>query len=168
MVATREEELARLEELYRRGTGNGLTDLRYLNPQEIREVEPHCVGLKALYVPQAGIVNYVEVAEKYAEKIRELGAEIFLGESALDIRMHSHSVDVVSSTQTINAKTVVVCAGIYSDRLARTAIPDLSVGVNGYGCHTGCAVLEQRLGTTWFCVVVCRVLCSVVPSSGAV
>lgn len=125
VVATQESELPRLEELYRRGRENGLTGLRYLNAQEIREIEPHCAGLKALYVPQAGIVNYVEVAEKYAEKLRELGAKIFLGESALNISMNSHSVDVISSAQTINAKAVVVCAGIYSDRLARKAIPDL-------------------------------------------
>lgn len=125
VVATREEELPRLEELFRRGEANGLTDLRYLNSKEIQEIEPNCSGLRALYVPQAGIVNYADVAERYAEKLRRLGAEILLGEEVFDIRMASSSVEVITATRTISAKTTVVCAGIYSDRLARRVIPDL-------------------------------------------
>ena len=73
VVATCEEELPQLEELRRRGEANGLTGLRTLISTEIREIEPHCTGIKGLFVPQTGIVNFRTVAEKYAEKIRELG-----------------------------------------------------------------------------------------------
>lgn len=125
VVATQKEEMQQLEELYRRGTANGLTDLRYLSPQEIQEIEPHCDGVRALHVPQAGIVNYVDVAERYAEKLRQLGAEILLEEEVRDIRMGCNSVEIITADHAIGAKAAVVCAGIYSDRLARNVIPDL-------------------------------------------
>ena len=85
VVATTEAELPRLSELHRRGVANGLDGLRFLQPVEICEIEPHCQGIRGLFVPQAGIVDYTAVAKKYAEKVSELGGEIVLGEHVDDI-----------------------------------------------------------------------------------
>lgn len=119
VVATSPVELPGLEELYRRGVANGLTGLRFLQPAEIREVEPCCSGFRGLYIPQAGIVDYSAIARKYAQLLIELGAEIILGETVIDIQQQSKQVEVIGDSRTWVARVAVVCAGLQSDRLAR-------------------------------------------------
>jgi L-2-hydroxyglutarate oxidase len=134
VVATSEEEHPRLEELHRRGVANGLTGLKWLGPDEIKEVEPCCAGTRALLVPQTGIVSFRAVAEKYADKIRAAGGEIALGERVDTIRDGSASatVDVVTTTTTHTGRLLVVCAGLQADRLARQTQPDLPLRVTPF------------------------------------
>lgn len=132
VIATLEKELGPLEELHRRGVANGLTGLRWLSPAEIREIEPHCAGIKGLFVPQTGIVDYTVVAEKYAEKIRAAGGEIALGERAETIRRADGKVDVITPTATRTARLLVACGGLHSDRLARQTQPDLPLRITPF------------------------------------
>lgn len=127
VVATTEVEVSRLDELHRRGVANGLEGLRFIQPTEIREIEPHCNGIRGLFVPQTGIVDYVAVARKYAEKLTEMGAEIVLGERILDIRPHGNQTEVIGESCTYTTQITVVCAGLQSDRLARVTEPELSL-----------------------------------------
>ncbi len=69
IVATKESELPQLDELFRRGNANGLNALRMLGPHEIREIEPYAAGIRGVHVPDTGIVDYAQVAAKYAELI---------------------------------------------------------------------------------------------------
>jgi len=131
VVATREEEHPRLEELHRRGMANGLVGLRWLGPDEIKEFEPHCIGTRALHVPQAGIVSFRAVAEKYAEKIRAAGGEIALGERVETIRT-AGNVEVVTTKTTHTCRVLVACAGLQSDRLALQTEPDLPMRIMGF------------------------------------
>ena len=129
VVATSNAELPRLEELNRRGVANGLTGLRFLQPTEIREIEPHCSGLRGLLVPQTGIVNYVEVANKYAELLTSMGAEIVCGETVVDIVRHVDKVEVIGNRNTWTGRVAVVCAGLQSDRLAQKSEPNLPLRI---------------------------------------
>jgi len=129
VVAVADEEVPRLDELYRRGVANGLTGIRYLEPQEIRELEPHCAGVRGLHVPQTGIVDYAAVAAKYAEKIGAAGGVIMLGEQVQTIRRCGDRVEIASAAQTLRAKFLVTCAGLHSDRLARQSRPDLPLRI---------------------------------------
>src|SRR6478735_7349133 len=76
IVATEEKELPLLENLFIRGEQNGLTNLKKLKAEELKEYEPHVAGIAGIAVPQTGIVDYKKVAEKYADRIKELGGEI--------------------------------------------------------------------------------------------
>jgi (S)-2-hydroxyglutarate dehydrogenase len=69
IVAVTEDEIPRLEELFRRGQANGLQGLRMLSGEEIRETEPHATGIRGIRVPGTGIMDYARVSEKYAEII---------------------------------------------------------------------------------------------------
>ena len=129
VVATTEAELPMLDELHRRGVANGLVGLRFLRPGEIREIEPHCRGLRGLFVPQTGIVDYTIVAKKYAEKLSKMGAGIVLDEPALDIRQNDKQIEVIGKSHTYTAQIAVMCAGLQSDRLARITEPNLPLCV---------------------------------------
>lgn len=129
VVATSLAELPGLEELHRRGVANGLTGLRFLDPTEIREIEPHCSGVRGLFVPQTGIVDYGVVANKYLELLMEMGVDIVLGETIVDIKRQGKQVEVIGSSRTWTGQIAVVCAGLQSDRLARKSEPDLPLRI---------------------------------------
>ncbi len=132
VVATGPEELPRLEELHRRGVANGLEGLRFLGPEEIREIEPHCTGIRGLWVPQTGIVDYVAVSERYADRIRVLGGEIRTGCRVESVRRTGSGVEVATPDRTWTARVLVACAGLHSDRLALQTHPDLPLRITPF------------------------------------
>lgn len=129
MVATSSEELPRLDELYSRGITNGLDGIRFLKPDQISEYEPYSQGLKGLFVPHTGIVDYKSVALKYAEKLLQMCAEIIYSEIVVDIIKSNNKVEVISDSQIWSASVVVVCAGLQSDRLALKTERDLPIRI---------------------------------------
>jgi len=76
IVARDASEIPMLEELHRRGTANGVPRLALLSAEELREVEPHATGLRALHVPNAAIIDYRKVSEALARRVTEGGGEI--------------------------------------------------------------------------------------------
>jgi (S)-2-hydroxyglutarate dehydrogenase len=121
IVATSEEEFPRLEELRRRGEANGLTDLRLISAEELRDIEPHASGLRALAVPSTGITDYAAVCEKYAELTSMQGGTILTSTAVTGVREPGGEVVVETNAGEFSAKYFVNCAGLFSDRLARMA-----------------------------------------------
>jgi len=119
VVATSEEEIPRLEELHRRGTENGLRDLRKMGPEEIREFEPHVTGIAGLHVPETGIVDFTKVTETYAEKVRAAGGEIRTGTRVTGVTRGTGGMILKTSRGEILCRSLVNCAGLECDRVAR-------------------------------------------------
>jgi L-2-hydroxyglutarate oxidase LhgO len=129
IVSTREEEIAQLEELYRRGIGNGLRGLRMLRAEEIREFEPHAAGIRGIHVPSTAIVDYRQVAEKYAELIRNRGGEVLLSQAVTGLTRSGGRTVIATSQGVISAKLVINCAGLHSDRVGRMAQAKLDLAI---------------------------------------
>ena len=134
IVAVSESELPRLDALYERGVANGVKDLTYMSPAEFAKVEPHCSGLRAIYSPHTGIVDWGLVARHYAEDIRALGGHLLLsfevdsvsriGCSASSGPMSDEGVQISTCgppAASIRSSRAIFCAGAFSDRLARVA-----------------------------------------------
>lgn len=119
VVATRDQELPVLETLFARGQQNGLKNLKKLTGEQLKEYEPHVEGLAGIHVPQTGIINYAEVANKYLEIFTEKGGEFFPGEKVVDVKYKKDVVEVVSENKTFQSGLLVNCAGLYSDQIAR-------------------------------------------------
>jgi L-2-hydroxyglutarate oxidase len=119
VVATQKEQLQILDDLFERGQQNGLQNLKMLNVEEMREIEPHVKGLKAIKVPQTGIINYKLVSQRMADKIRSLDAEIRLGERVSSISEVEGRSTVVTNKGSYEGKLIVNCAGLYSDKVAQ-------------------------------------------------
>jgi len=129
VVATTESELPQLYELHCRGVANALHGLRVLNSAEIRDIEPHCEGIRGLFVPQTGIVDYLAVANRYTEKITDKGGEIICGERVAGIRQKGNKVEVIGDSRTWTGQAAVACSGLHSDRLARLTNPAFSFSI---------------------------------------
>ena len=121
VVATEENELPRLENLWERGSANGLQGLRKLNPAQIREIEPHAAGLAAIHVPQEGIVDYPAVCEKLGELIRHAGGEIRTGTRVEKLISGSSGWTIQTSVGDFQSKFVIACGGLHADRLVQAA-----------------------------------------------
>jgi len=127
VVATDESEIPALEELYRRGTANGVPDLRMLNAEQIRAIEPHANGVCGIHVPGTGITDFTVVAQKYAEHIRTAGGEVKLGAAVFGI-VRSNGLNIVETKAgDFAGKLVINCTGLYSDTLARKAGARLAI-----------------------------------------
>jgi (S)-2-hydroxyglutarate dehydrogenase len=121
IVATREDELPRLEELRKRGEANGLAGLRLIGPGELREIEPHAAGLRALVVPSTGVTDYALVCEKYAELIAAGGGSVLTSAAATGIRRSQNEITVETPRGAFATDALINCAGLYSDRVSRMA-----------------------------------------------
>ena len=126
IVATQEEEIPRLEQLRQRGDANGLSGLRVIGPEELREIEPHAAGRKALLVPSTGVTDYALVCAKYAELIRTNG-EVLTSAAATGIKRSPNEIVVETLRGAFATDTLINCAGLYSDRISRMAGDDPGV-----------------------------------------
>ena len=119
VVATHPEELPRLDELERRGRANGLSGLRRLRAEEIRDIEPHAAGVAGLHVPETGIVDYPAVARAYGRKVEERGGTIWTGARVTAVRRDGAGLVADTSRGTVACRLLVNCAGLQADRVAR-------------------------------------------------
>jgi L-2-hydroxyglutarate oxidase len=120
VVATSEEELPRLEALLERGRANGVA-CEKIGPERLRELEPHAAGIAALHVPETGIVDYVEVCERLAQRVTRGGGQVVTGAKVLSLRENSQGVRATSGAGEFSARLVVNCAGLHNDRVARAS-----------------------------------------------
>ena len=119
VVATNAGEIPFLKKLAERGKQNGLENIKNLGADELKAYEPHVHGVGGLFVPQTGIVNYKQVAAKYAEKVKARDGEIRTGEKVVAINKTTHGPEIVTDKRSYHTALVVNCAGLYSDKIAR-------------------------------------------------
>jgi L-2-hydroxyglutarate oxidase LhgO len=120
VVATNEDELPLLQALYERGQANGLAGLRLLGPEQIRELEPHAAGLKAVHVPQEGIVDYSAVVQAMVDEIRGRGGDIRFSSEVTGLQ-NRNGWTIETTSGAYEADFIINCAGLYSDRISRKA-----------------------------------------------
>jgi len=120
IVATQARELPQLENLYQRGRQNGLAVER-LEGDEVKQYEPHVQALAGLYVPTAGIVNYRQVCEQYAQLVQSRDGNILLGQKVIAIHPTDRGHRIETLQHTFETRFLINCAGLYSDRLAKLA-----------------------------------------------
>ena len=120
LVATSALELQRMEALFERSRENTI-EVHRLGADELKEREPNVRGLGALLVPSTGIVDYAEVCRAMGRRIMALGGKIRLSTRVTAIREEAGAVTVDTAGESRQARKLVACAGLQSDRLARLA-----------------------------------------------
>ena len=118
VVAVTQEEVPRLQALFERGKDNGLEGLRWLAPEQLREIEPHAAGVAAVYVPQEGIVDYSAVCRALSEEIQTGGGEVIVGAEVSAIAREGSLWRVHTTQGDYQAESIITCAGLQADRVA--------------------------------------------------
>ncbi|MFP6899330.1 MAG: L-2-hydroxyglutarate oxidase [Opitutales bacterium] len=117
IVAVSEDEVGRMKNIHERGQANGV-NCELISKERLAELEPHAVGVGAIHVPEAGIVNYRQVCERLAQRVTEKeGNEIVREAKVTGIRKTSEGVVLQSSQGDFEASFLVNCAGLHSDRV---------------------------------------------------
>ena len=120
IVATAQDELPRLEALYERGQANGVEGIQYLSRTELLKREPYCTGgIAAVLCPEVAVVDFAEVCRSLAQDIRSLGGQLMTGFEVTKIDTEGSVVTLLSREgQRVQAKKLISCAGLFSDRIA--------------------------------------------------
>jgi (S)-2-hydroxyglutarate dehydrogenase len=121
VVALDDSELPRFEALKERALANGVPGLEDVGRERIVELEPHAAGIRALWSPFTGIIDFRRVALAMADDLRAQGVEIHLDRRVTGIHESSGEVVVDTVTGPLVARHLVVCAGLHADRLAAMA-----------------------------------------------
>src|SRR6266436_6064914 len=118
IVATKASELPLLDSLFQRGLDHRLAVAR-LAPERVQEIEPHVRCLAGIKVPSTGIVNYREVSAKYVELIKSQGGTVQTGTRVNRLR-EVNGIQVIETPRgEVEARFIINCAGLFSDRVAR-------------------------------------------------
>lgn len=118
IVAVDETELPGLEKIRARGEENGVIS-HWLDRPQMLQVEPHVAGIRALHVPESGIVDYPEVCRRLADLLKAGGHRVLLGQKVVGIEASAREVQVRCSAAEYHTGHLVTCGGLHSDRLVR-------------------------------------------------
>jgi len=129
IVATSENELPILSNLYNRGLENGLSKIKMLKKDELKDFEPYVNGIAGIYVPYTGIIDFKEVASKFLQKIQSKGGQINFNEEVVEITKENQLVTISTKKNSYQTRFLVTCAGLFSDRLARLTNKNLPLRI---------------------------------------
>jgi L-2-hydroxyglutarate oxidase len=133
IVATGQDELPRLANLFERGRANGV-NCEIIGPERLRELEPYATsGIQAIHVPEVGIVDYRRVCAKLAELVVASGNQVLTGARVRQIRRDGDGLVLETTADPVRARYVINCGGLHSDRLARLS-----------GQAPGCTIVPFR------------------------
>ncbi|MEV5517747.1 L-2-hydroxyglutarate oxidase [Streptomyces flaveolus] len=121
VMAVRQDELGRMENLYERAKNNHVPDLRQVSKDEIKELEPNAGGIAALHSPRTAITDYPAVAREFAKDVADAGGEVRLGFPVTGITTVPGGIEVASGQERVRVDRLILCAGLQSDSVAKLA-----------------------------------------------
>ena len=116
IVALDDAELPALERIFERGQANGVI-CELIGRERLNELEPHAAGIKAIHVPEAGIVDYAQVCTRLAERVRERDGQVITRARVTKLERCNDRMIVKTDAGDVEASQVVNCAGLHSDRV---------------------------------------------------
>lgn len=129
IVATEEAERPTLEKILQKGIKNGLEGIRKISAEETREYEPHVKAVESIFVPQSGIVDYLDVAKKYAELIQLDGHQVLCNQRVEKTTIGKKEIIIETQSDTFYTQQLINCAGLYSDKVARQNTDDVPLQI---------------------------------------
>lgn len=134
IVATDSSELPHMEKIWSNGVANGIEDMRRVNADEIREIEPSCVGIAGIHVGCTGIIDFRGATKKMAELAlaKQPGTEVHTGEEAIGFERSGNAMRVITSKAVYSARKLIFCGGLQADRLAKKDGVNLKEKVVGF------------------------------------
>lgn len=117
IVAVNDSELPQLARIFERGQQNGVR-CEEIGPERLKELEPHAAGVKAIHVPEAGIVNYRVVCQKLALLVAQRGGEVRSNSRVVEVKQTGNEIAIEATSGSFTADYLVTCCGLQSDRVA--------------------------------------------------
>ncbi len=121
IVATDKSELAHMQKVYNNGIANGVENIEIIDSKKIKEIEPYCEGISGIWVGCTGIIDYGDVARKYAELIeaKNNGSKVLTSQEVIDFIKSEKETTVITKQGTFVANYVITTSGLQADRMAK-------------------------------------------------
>ncbi|MCF8257330.1 MAG: L-2-hydroxyglutarate oxidase [Flavobacteriales bacterium] len=134
IVATDPRELPQMDKVFANGKANGLNDIEFIGPERISEIEPHCTGIKGIWVPYTGIIDYVGATAKMLEVVKGInpGSEVRFNEKVFSFHDEAELKCLRTEKGTYKARHAVFCSGLQSDRMAMQDGLSLDMRIVGF------------------------------------
>lgn len=134
VVATETSELAHMNKVFQNGLANGVEGIEKIDSNRIKEIEPFCEGIEGLWVPCTGIIDYVDVARKYAELIQTkfTGSCVLTNHEVTSFKKNNDSTTVYTNQGNFEGTYIITCAGLQSDRIAKKEGAKIDTAVVGF------------------------------------
>ncbi len=129
IVATSAKEIPTLHSIFKTGQQNGLAGLKWLNTEQAQEIEPYVNCDSAIYVPQAGIIDFRSVAKAYASIFQHAGGTIRCKAEVRWIEVRDDGVHILTDDQQVSAKFYISCAGLHADHVAGLTLANLNMQI---------------------------------------
>lgn len=117
ITARNEEEMDTLKELYGRGRDNG-AKVELVNKARILELEPASAGIGGLLAPEGSSFDARSYVKSLSQDAIDLGAQTSLSEKVLRLSERDNRIYIETTRRSIEAKLVIVAAGLHADELA--------------------------------------------------
>lgn len=134
IVATDEKELPHLNKVFQNGLANGVEGIEMIDGKKIKEIEPYCEGIQAIYVPCTGIIDFPAAARKMAElmKSKNTQNDILLNTEVKQIIQEGEHVKIITNKNEITSQYAIICGGLQADRLAGEKVTHNEVAIVGF------------------------------------
>ncbi|MBA3664802.1 MAG: L-2-hydroxyglutarate oxidase [Bacteroidetes bacterium] len=120
IVATHESELAHMNKVYNNGIANGVENIEIIDSKRIKEIEPYCEGISGLWVGCTGIIDYGDVARKYAELINATStSKVLTSQKVIGFEKHTGTTTVITESTKFTAKYIITTSGLQADRITK-------------------------------------------------
>lgn len=121
VVATEEKELSTLEKIFHNGQANNIEGIEKIDSDQIKEYEPFCSGIAGIRVPCTGVIDFARVAKKLADLIEKKGKanKVLTSHKVIRFDKHDFYTKVITNRKTYDAKYIINCTGLQSDRIAK-------------------------------------------------
>jgi L-2-hydroxyglutarate oxidase LhgO len=118
LIVAPAEEAPRIEALHKRAAANGVEALEIYDAAAIRRREPHVAAGVALWSGTTGIVEAESLVKALRRRCADLGVAILTGAPAQGADRENGRLVVRTPFESIAARTVVNCAGLYADEVS--------------------------------------------------
>ena len=149
LVALDDVESSRLGAIEERALANGVPGVRRLSAEELREIEPHVVGVAGLHSPTTAIVDFPGVTRMLAQLVEMAGGRVLTGSEVLELEEAPGGVAVTTLGPAGRAvqpyDEVVICAGLHVDRLARKVGGSVAPRITPFRGEYYALVAERRM-----------------------
>ena len=134
IVATDKKEIPFMEQIQKHGELNDVEGVERVNVEQMRDIEPEVRGIDGLVVGCTGIVDFKATTITLGDLVESINkeSEIHLGCEVKDLKRNENGSVIKTNKGDFTAKYLVVCGGLFADRLAKNDGVKLKEKVVGF------------------------------------
>ena len=134
IAAFEESELETLDKIYKNGIQNGLENIKILSSEQSKEYEPNIECIKSIFVPYAGIINYVEVVNVLSKEFLKINNNnlVLKNTKVISVFEGDSEKSIKTNNGVFKTNFAIFAAGLQADELAKSDKIEIDMQIVGF------------------------------------